>query len=360
MNRALLLTLLLLSTINSSFAGGPALGTDSIIYFDPEVPIGLQFNNGDDRIFLEQANEFKENQVLNKLDLEYLPKVVGAITLKRNLIELTMEEDGEEGFILPSKTIGRRQNLCEDEDITSEISAVDCTAFLIGPDLVATAGHCIRSDFSCRNKKIIFNQLNLADTISSEDIYQCEEILDHAEMQTFFEKKDFSIIRLDREVSGVMPLAIDYSKPSKGSPVYMVGHSEGMKLSISTKGKIMPPPFLGVKDYIGRILHSRFYFTTTLDSFIGNSGSPIFNLNTGDVSGILFDGGTDYIDFEVDENRKCKKRNRVAATKENAAELGFRLSQIKELKVLIEQSFDRHGRDEQTRGTLKQGSDASL
>ena len=50
------------------------------------------------------------------------------------------------------------------------------------------------------------------------------------------------------------------------------------------------------------------YFTTNLDSFGGNSGSPVFNAKTLEVEGILVRGDVDYTPDEF-EGESCRRVN---------------------------------------------------
>ena len=62
------------------------------------------------------------------------------------------------------------------------------------------------------------------------------------------------------------------------------------------------------------------YFSTNLDTFGGNSGSPVFNADTLEVEGILVRGDTDYVmDFESNGER-CMKVNICDQERENCLE----------------------------------------
>jgi V8-like Glu-specific endopeptidase len=58
------------------------------------------------------------------------------------------------------------------------------------------------------------------------------------------------------------------------------------------------------------------YFSTNLDTFGGNSGSPVFNAKTNEVVGILVRGDIDYIEGEF-EGRTCMRVNTCDANREN-------------------------------------------
>ena len=51
------------------------------------------------------------------------------------------------------------------------------------------------------------------------------------------------------------------------------------------------------------------YFSSNLDTFGGNSGSAVFNADTGEVEGILVRGEADYVN---DRRRGCKVPNQCS------------------------------------------------
>ena len=74
-----------------------------------------------------------------------------------------------------------------------------------------------------------------------------------------------------------------------------MGHPSGLPMKIAGGSKV----------------HAleKHYFVANLDTFTGNSGSPVLNEKTGLVEGILVRGGKDYI-FDFDEGcyyvNKCE------------------------------------------------------
>jgi hypothetical protein len=98
---------------------------------------------------------------------------------------------------------------------------------------------------------------------------------------------DYSIIRVDRAVSapGAVPLDIRRSGVVPlGEPVGVIGHPAGLPLKIA----------FGAQTQVYRNDASG-YFVANLDTYGGNSGSPVFNAGTGVVEGILVRGALDYL-----------------------------------------------------------------
>ncbi len=181
---------------------------------------------------------------------------------------------------------------CEDELFTNQPISPVATAFLIAPNKVMTVGHAVTSSRKCReNTVFIFNfewnsKTESIETINREDVYRCGRILKFG-----YSEIDYSIIELERNVEGVEPLELDFSGHiEKGDEIYTIGHSLQLPKKFTT-GFIR-----------SRIGISENYYSAEIDTFRGNSGSPVFSSKTNKVIGILKDG--EY-DFEWDEENFC-------------------------------------------------------
>ena len=151
---------------------------------------------------------------------------------------------------------------------------------LIGTDLVATAGHCINS---CSGRRFVFDyEMNGANSVNSivdaNDVYSCRQIVARENSGT----RDWAVVQLDRDVVGHQPAEIRRSGTvSTGTQLVLGGFPSGLPLKIAPGATVKPGT-------------SSNYFNSTVDSYGGNSGSPVFNANTGVVEGILVRGNNDY------------------------------------------------------------------
>jgi len=93
---------------------------------------------------------------------------------------------------------------------------------------------------------------------------------------------DFALVRLDRPAEGRAPLAISRTPITPGTAVGAIGYPSGMPVKIQERGASV------------RTVSRAGYFTTDLDTFGGNSGSPVFNLQTYKIEGVLVRGDSDY------------------------------------------------------------------
>ena len=108
--------------------------------------------------------------------------------------------------------------------------------------------------------------------------------------------RDYSIIRLDRPVLYRYPLLFreDNKKIDNSAELLIIGHPSGIPTKIADNGRVLS----------NNSLH---YFTTDLDAFAGNSGSPVINTNTGLVEGVLRFGERDYEDYINEQGEVCNK-----------------------------------------------------
>ena len=181
--------------------------------------------------------------------------------------------------------------LCSNEDFRDEVILGDCSAFLIANDILVTAGHCISNLKDCQSKKWVFRyNKDRSDSgrIPREDVYNCQEILSHNNSD-----KDHAVIKLNRKVSQWSPLRLSQSKIELNDSVFTIGYPSGLPVKLALGGKVVE---LGLSQ-----------LKSNLDTFAGNSGSPVFNRETNEVIGLLVKGQTDYI-FDVSQG--CFRVNR--------------------------------------------------
>ena len=188
------------------------------------------------------------------------------------------------------------RGVCAKERFSQQISAANCSGFLIAPDVLVTAGHCIKAQYDCSNNKWVFDyKVDHAEqgaiNVPSSSVYSCKKIISRSLDQTT--KDDWAVIQLDRKVNDRRPLSFRRSgKIRKGASLAVIGHPTGLPTKIADGAKV-------------RSLDSKF-FVANLDTYGGNSGSAVFNTQTGDVEGILVRGENDYV---YDYVLGCQKSN---------------------------------------------------
>lgn len=196
----------------------------------------------------------------------------------------SLENDGD--MIKVNGITLEERGLCSTERFSQQISSAMCSGFLVGDDLLVTAGHCIKSKSDCKKYKWVFDFADNSNgqsaiSVKKTSVYGCKKII--SRQLNNWTKNDFAFIRLDRKVTDRAPLRVRTTgKISEGEGVTVIGHPTGIPT------KVAGGAFVRTND-------NNYYFVTNLDTYGGNSGSAVFNSETGVVEGILVRGATDYV-----------------------------------------------------------------
>ena len=176
---------------------------------------------------------------------------------------------------------------CEGEPFGNQPTAPFCSGFMVGSDLIATAGHCVSSgDLS--GFKIVFGFAMESATearteFTADEVYSGIEIVSSASSGN----TDHAIIRVDRPITapGARPFNIRREGTiGVGTPIGVIGHPAGLPL------KLAFGPTTAVRSNT-----DPGFFVANLDTYVGNSGSPVINANTGQLEGILVRGDSDFL-----------------------------------------------------------------
>ncbi|MEZ6235210.1 MAG: GC-type dockerin domain-anchored protein [Phycisphaerales bacterium] len=174
--------------------------------------------------------------------------------------------------------------VCPTEPFRGQLELGFCSSFLVGTDLIATAGHCVGPGDEGQVAYIFgFDQQSATigpDTvIPADNVYIVTQIVDRA----LGGDLDYCVSRVDRPVVGRTPLPVRRSgEPAAGDPLIMIGHPWGLPKKIEDGGQVQ-----GVNPGQG-------FFTANVDAYGGNSGSMVINGNTGVIEGILVRGNPDW------------------------------------------------------------------
>ncbi|OUR99791.1 hypothetical protein A9Q84_01825 [Halobacteriovorax marinus] len=212
--------------------------------------------------------------------------------------------------------------VCHSVKFRKEMTPGFCTGFLFNTGDVSTngkqlltAGHCFGNNSSSdrSSMRVVFTVANDNRKVVSNNPYYREGIF-VSEDQVFEvdyntqEEEDFTVVTLDRKVKGVSGFEIESLEVSAGDRIQMMGHPLGLMMKF-TSGKVVFPN----RD------ESENYFGARLSSFGGNSGSPIVNLSTGKVNGILVGGQGDH---EVNYRKNCVMDAVYATGSEGVLKIG--------------------------------------
>lgn len=207
--------------------------------------------------------------------------------------------------------------LCKEERFREDITAGVCSGFLIGADVMVTAGHCIMTDQQCKSHDWVFDFLpdeNEKYRIPKKNIYSCEKLI--AWKNDFITGLDYAIIKLSKRVTDRKPLDIRrMGKIADDAEVMVIGNPYGLATKVASGAKVVHND-------------DETFFVSDLDTLQGNSGSAVFNAKTGLVEGILVRGEDD---FDYDYERGCFKSKVCKDAEECRGEDVIRITELPEI-----------------------------
>jgi len=190
-----------------------------------------------------------------------------------------------------SLRLGPVRNMCDGQKFLRQPRLGYCSATLVSPTGVITAGHCVPDQKTCDSAAYVFNYYVTGHDahgdptfplITSDDVYFCKSV------STMYATggTDIAHITLDRPVLGRVPAT--YRKTlvptTPGQKLMMIGFPDGMPAKVEAGGTVTDA---------GRSNGFEFFVAST-DSFGGNSGSGIFDAD-GMMIGVLVRGIKGYV-----------------------------------------------------------------
>lgn len=175
-----------------------------------------------------------------------------------------------------------------------------CSGFKVGRRLIATAGHCVKSEEECRDTRIVFKfyKDDKKDSvpgkgIPAQNVYKCVGIFD--EYRQGSGRSDWQVLKVDRDIAAPETTIRKSADGliARGERLTVIGYPLGLPVKIASGAEVRQ-----VKKNT---------FVANLDSYHGSSGSAVFNtakLRNGElfVEGILVGGEKD---FEAKPAGRC-------------------------------------------------------
>lgn len=204
---------------------------------------------------------------------------------------------------------------CSTERFSDQITAAMCSGFLVGEDILVTAGHCVETQDDCNSYKWVFDYQVTSNgsiaKLTKESVYSCKQII--GRQLNSLTKEDFAVIKLDRKVTGRTPMKLNSKgNPNVGDEMIVLGHPTGLPQKIAGGAEV-------------KALAEKFFYSN-LDTYGGNSGSAVINARTYEVEGILVRGNKDYITSSTGAG-PCGASNVLPDETESAEEVSF-ISQV--------------------------------
>ncbi|MCK4761657.1 MAG: trypsin-like peptidase domain-containing protein [Candidatus Aminicenantes bacterium] len=198
-----------------------------------------------------------------------------AICLKDNIIDIG------KGLAMPKViNYGKTFNLCDIEPFRLQAVVMGRmgTGYLVGEDLIVTAGHCA-SERNVTNLQFVFDFKMVGPretaTIPLDNIYSGVRIVDRVKSRKKY-GIDWAVVQLDRKVKNRQPVTLSKNDISCGQSVYIIGHPCGLPMKYAPGAAV-------------RRLETS-YFSADLDVYSCNSGSPVFDSDTHEVIGMVVYG----------------------------------------------------------------------
>ena len=248
------------------------------------------------------------------LEVQKLSSSIAALVRKKNLKFLA------NGQVELSGTNYQKQfGFCQEARFVATQSLIaNCSASLIGEDLILTAGHCVERGGKLNLKEFVavFDYKVKAHeqnrfVVDKSSIYELEAapVFDF----DFPGDNDVAVIKLDRKVKDRTPLKIDYERVTVGEEIFMLGFPFGLPMKYTDNGFVLKET--------GQFASAVDSFTSDLDSFSVNSGSAVFHKESLKIIGVLVRGtGANY---EFDEDRGCSDWGGLVKPQSHYSEINY-------------------------------------
>jgi V8-like Glu-specific endopeptidase len=242
--------------------------------------------------------------MIEKTKLTRSPEKPGLVQIEQKTLRAWLEAQfEEEKSVRLSKSaqeaVDEKVTFCQSERFTEQPNPAECSGFLVGPDLIVTAGHCVAIPDFCSNYSWVLDfkidpQTKTAGIdVKEENVFNCKKVISTVLNNGM--GLDYGLVQLDRKITDREALTIrSEGMLPNSSPLMVIGNPSGLPLKIAPGARI-------------RANSHPFYFSANLDTFQGNSGSAVLNSEDGTVEGILVRGEED---FEANTGLMCIEAKR--------------------------------------------------
>ncbi len=188
----------------------------------------------------------------------------------------------------------RNALICTDEKFSRQPNSAVGTAFLVRPEAIITAGHCISSQENERSLDSVYfvSGYELDKNGNIPEFFNESQVLEGKETHRH-DNVDVALITLKKPVKWYSDVAIYRNDVNIRERVVMIGHPLGWPKKYADNARV--------------IRMNGHYVVSDLDAFTYNSGSPVF-LESGEFLGIFVRGGGDFIfSGRCDKYKICRQ-----------------------------------------------------
>ena len=208
------------------------------------------------------------------------------------------------------------KNFDENVRYLDQPTVANCTGFLIAPDILITAGHCVKTLEDAQKWIWVFDYTNELEydeyykyvEVPKNNMYKVVDVL--ASVLDDETNQDYAVLKLDRKSERAPYRFRTSGEVSKNSQVNTIGTPTGLPLKFSENAIVVSN-------------EEEQFFKSDIDAFPGNSGGPVFDPN-GFIEGILVRGATQYSngtysgDYIYDPECDCVKTVQFSSAEYNA------------------------------------------
>jgi hypothetical protein len=176
---------------------------------------------------------------------------------------------------LETRTYGEARNLCRSVKYWSQPDVVTaaCSAFLVAPDLVATAAHCLEQNYIPLEIAWFIAGYEMTSSTEARLTFPLSDVYRPSDLLWSEPGVDAALIQLDRPLAGAFPAPLRLNGTAGHADFYAFGYPIGLpKKYSSNTWKVSP---------------NDFGYETNLSVFSGNSGGPAFNADSHVAEGIV-------------------------------------------------------------------------
>ncbi len=190
-------------------------------------------------------------------------------------------DNGNGTFTISAPTLATdRSPLCAGEPFGDQPTAANCTATLVGSDILVTAGHCLDDngvrtdlstfycvfDYAVRQEGVNPSMFTTDQVVRASEILGLVNVADTA--------NDWAVVKLERAITGRTPVPVRSSGAvAVGEGLVAIGFGAGLPMKFSDNSTVQTIVDFG--------------FEADMDIIEGNSGGPIINAMTGMIEGVV-------------------------------------------------------------------------